>query len=153
MQQRESKLRQPARNSLVTHQDKFKLFFGNNPQLLKAIEQAATIREIPSKTMILSQDDTSDDIFYLMKGAAYAALVSPEGHEIWLDNFSEGTLFGEMVAFGLKERSATIFSSTTGSTLILNFSCSRISSFKNLKSFLSSDRSSSFSNSKRLSSL
>lgn len=112
MQISKLKLRTPKRKQQENHQNTFKRFFGNNPDLLAAIEQAATIREIPPKTMILSQDDTSDDIFYLMNGAAYAALVSPEGDEIWLDNFSEGTLFGEMVAFGLTERSATIFSST-----------------------------------------
>jgi CRP-like cAMP-binding protein len=90
----------------------FELFFGSDPALLGRIEAAAAIRNIPSKTMILSQDDTGNDIYYLLKGRAHAALMSSDGHEIWLDGFSGGTIFGEMAAFGLNERSASVYSST-----------------------------------------
>ncbi|UTW56337.1 Crp/Fnr family transcriptional regulator [Kordiimonas sp. SCSIO 12610] len=121
----------PSKKTKQTHQDKFKLFFGDNPDLLNAIEEAATVIQIPAKNMILSQDDKGDEVYYLLTGTAYAALVSSDGDEIWLDTFDEGNLFGEMAAFGLGERSASIFAATkvtvasfsaeTFKTIIRNF--------------------------------
>jgi CRP-like cAMP-binding protein len=86
----------------------FQLFFGNDAQILDELTEAANLKSFKTGQMVVSQEDDTDDIYYIMQGVARASLVTETGSETWLDTFHPGSLIGEMAALLNKERSATI---------------------------------------------
>ncbi|MCG8506943.1 MAG: Crp/Fnr family transcriptional regulator [Sphingomonadales bacterium] len=83
-------------------------FVGGDSGVLAAVQAAAKLRNFSAKQIIVGQDGADKDVFCLLKGQARAVVYSSEGHEIWLDDFGPGDLFGEMAALTDMHRSADI---------------------------------------------
>jgi CRP/FNR family transcriptional regulator, cyclic AMP receptor protein len=87
-------------------------FFGNDPELVSAVTKRAQISTYNSKQYILSQQDKSRDVFYMLLGRAKAMSLSADGREVWLDTINPGNLFGEVAALGSGSRTATVVAKT-----------------------------------------
>lgn len=81
---------------------------GGDAEILSAVQTAAKIRKFSAKQIIVGQDEPDSDVFCVLEGEARAVVYSTEGHEIWLDDFGPGDLFGEMAALAGTPRSADI---------------------------------------------
>lgn len=84
-------------------------FFGDDPILLAALNDMAEIKSYSPKECIFSQQDSSRDVFYMLKGRAKAVSLSVDGQEVWLETIEPGFLFGEVAALGVGNRTASIF--------------------------------------------
>lgn len=87
-------------------------FFGHNPDIISSLQASATLLEFNPKECILSQQDKSRDVYYMLKGKAKAVSISVEGQEVWLETIEPGSLFGEVSALGNGDRSATVIAKT-----------------------------------------
>lgn len=76
----------------------FSILFGENPVLLDALRDNCIARRFDKGEIILHHQETSSDVHYLLKGFAKAHLVSAEGKEVWMNEFSPGAMFGEIAA-------------------------------------------------------
>ena len=97
---------------MTAYTDSLSLFFGNNENLLKAVMALCSIKNFKAGDTILAQEDEGDEVFCLLEGQVRALVLSIEGHEIWLDDFGPGEIFGEMAAIGGFERSSNIVALT-----------------------------------------
>jgi CRP-like cAMP-binding protein len=88
------------------------LFFGNNEDILKTVIASCSIKYFNASDTLLAQEDESNEVFCLMEGKVKALILSVEGHEIWLDDFGPGEIFGEMAAIGGFERTSNIVALT-----------------------------------------
>ncbi|MFO8154978.1 MAG: cAMP-activated global transcriptional regulator CRP [Thiohalospira sp.] len=56
-------------------------------------------RSYPSKSVVICAGDTSDTLFYIVKGSVSVLIEDEDGHEIVLAYLNEGDFFGEMGLF------------------------------------------------------
>lgn len=84
------------------------LFFGNNEKILEAVIASSSMRRFSAEDTLFVQEKEDNEVFYLLEGKVRAFLLSAEGHEIWLDDFYPGEIFGEMAAIGGFERTSNI---------------------------------------------
>ena len=89
-------------------QDVLKIFFGDSPAVLKAVEAASSVLNFRSGAVILGEEDTGKSVYYILNGKAKTVRYSADGAEIWLDEIGPGALIGEMTALGASARTATI---------------------------------------------
>ena len=89
------------------------LLAGEYPDALSGMKDAARLRHFRTRQVIVAQDEPDKEVFCVLKGTARAVVYSSEGHEIWLDDFGPGELFGEMAALTGLPRSADIVARTT----------------------------------------
>lgn len=87
-------------------------FFGQNTKLHQAIQKIAIIKNYDAKEFVLTQQEKSRDVFYLLEGQAKVFSLSIDGKEVWLDTIKPGSLFGEVAALGTGDRTATIITKT-----------------------------------------
>lgn len=97
---------------MAAHTDSLSLFFGTNEGLLKTAMAFCSIKNFKAGDTLLMQDDDSNEVFCLLEGQTKAFVLSAEGHEIWLDEFSPGEIFGEMAAIGGFERTSNVVALT-----------------------------------------
>jgi len=102
-------------------QEFFRPFFGDNQQLLEAVHQACTVVKYPEHAVILGEEDAGKSVYYILQGTAKTVRYSSEGTEIWIDEISAGSLFGEMAALGAAGRTATIVASSE--VIVAVFTC------------------------------
>ncbi len=76
-----------------------------------------TWQQYPKNTQILSADDLTSDLFFVIEGAVTACNYSADGKEVSYIDIHEGGVFGEFSAIDGKPRSATV--ETTAETLIV----------------------------------
>jgi len=89
-------------------QEIFKIFFGEDPAILDAVEAASNRLQFSAGSVILGEEDRGTSVYYILNGKAKTVRYSAEGTEIWLDEIGPGTLIGEMTALGASARTATI---------------------------------------------
>lgn len=94
----------------------FSILFGDDPDLLAALKANCVVRRYEKGEMILHQQDESTDVHYVLDGHAKACLISSEGKEVWMNEFSMGTMFGEMAAISGAPRVCSVAAFTSVET-------------------------------------
>lgn len=98
--------------------DSLSHFFGNDEKVLSAVKMSCSIRHFTSGEILVHQKDRNNEVFVILKGQVRAFVLSSEGHEIWLDDFGRGEIFGEMAAIGGFERTSNVVAVTKVTTAI-----------------------------------
>lgn len=78
-----------------------------------------SVAEIPAGNTILSQDDDSRDVMFLLSGRLIAVYWTAEGREVVFTRFPIGSSLGELSAIDEKARSLAIFAKTDARLLRL----------------------------------
>ena len=84
------------------------LFCGLDDTERTALESQCAWREAESGALIITQADTSTDVFFVVSGRVRAVLYSAAGKEVALREIGPGEMFGEYSAIDGEPRSATI---------------------------------------------
>ncbi|MCH8347055.1 MAG: Crp/Fnr family transcriptional regulator [Proteobacteria bacterium] len=92
--------------------DPLSLFFGNDKDVLAAVKASCSLRRFDNGATLLAEEEEDNEVFLLLEGKVRAIVLSAEGHEIWLDDFGPGEIFGEMAALGGFERTSNIIAVT-----------------------------------------
>lgn len=93
-------------------QEIYKIFFGDNADVLRDIEANARQLHFSTDTVILGEEDSGRSVYYILSGKAKTVRYSNDGAEVWLDEIGPGALFGEMTALGAHARTATIIAAS-----------------------------------------
>lgn len=80
------------------------LFRHLNDEEIRMIEQHTLMREIKKGEALYFEGSSDQSIYILKKGAVKITKITPQGREIILDIFKEGSIFGEMVFLESEER-------------------------------------------------
>ncbi len=86
-----------------------------------ALERLADGREFPDGAVVVSQEDTGDALFVLVRGKVKVVLYGDSGREIILSIFkTPGDFFGEMSLLDNEPRSATVIAAEPSRLLVLS---------------------------------
>lgn len=69
-------------------------------------------RRYPTKTTIIHAGDSSDTLYYIIKGAVTVIIEDDDGREMVVAYLNPGDFFGEMGLFGHQDRSAWVRTKT-----------------------------------------
>jgi CRP-like cAMP-binding protein len=97
---------------LASNFEPLSIFFGHSEDILGAAKASSSVRHFEAGDTLLAQEDRDNEVFCLLEGEARAMVLSAEGHEIWLDDFGPGMIFGEMAALGGFKRTSNIVAIT-----------------------------------------
>jgi len=86
----------------------FQKFLTAHADIETAFKSVSKPRSVTKGHIILSQGETSQDMFFLKEGHAKVILYSEGGHEVQLAQFTSGTLFGEMAVLLKAARSSNV---------------------------------------------
>jgi len=67
-----------------------------------------TVATYPARTMIVSEDDTDTDVFFILSGSARAATYTDSGREVLLSELPAGESFGLFAAIDGQPRSTNV---------------------------------------------
>lgn len=84
------------------------LFEGLDDKGLAALEKLLKLRQFPAESVIVSQADTGDALFVLVRGRVKVVLYGEKGREVILSTFRPGEFFGEMALLDGQPRSANV---------------------------------------------
>lgn len=88
--------------------DSIELFRGVEGLDPVAISQLCRWQRYPKRSQILSNDDPSTDVFFIVEGAVLVRSYSLEGKEVSYNDIRQGEIFGEFSAIDGKPRSASV---------------------------------------------
>lgn len=88
--------------------ERIDLFSGVPGFDLDATSEACRWQRFASRTQILSSDDLTTDVFFVVEGSVLARAFSEEGKEVFYSDIRAGQIFGEFSAIDGKPRSASI---------------------------------------------
>ena len=74
-----------------------------------ALAQYWTESNFPPKSVIVSESDTDDDVFFVVKGLARAATFTDNGREVLYSDLPRGDSFGIFAAIDGEPRSTNVF--------------------------------------------
>jgi len=99
---------------MVTHHYtvSFQDFLSERNALQTAFKTARKTRKVSKGSLIVGQDETDQDMYFLRMGQAKVVIYSEGGNEIQLAEFSAGTLFGEMAVLLTSSRSSNVVAQT-----------------------------------------
>ncbi len=80
------------------------LFRHLNDEEIRMIEQHTLMREIKKGEALYFEGSSDQNIYILKKGTVKVTKITPQGREIILDIFKEGSIFGEMAFLESEER-------------------------------------------------
>ena len=63
---------------------------------------------VPAHTLIVSEDETDDDVFFIIEGRARAAIYTNRGREVFLSDVQAGDAFGIFAAIDGQPRSTNV---------------------------------------------
>ena len=78
----------------------------------RSIAQLCRWQKIAQNTQIISHQDCTDDVYFLVQGTVRAISYSVDGKEVSFRDIGPGEIFGEYAAIDGGERSANIFAIT-----------------------------------------
>jgi len=89
--------------------DKLSVFFGDDADLLNDVRSSATAKSHEPGARIFGEGDESDTVYCVLEGRTRAIRYSENGTEVWLDQFEEGDIFGEMASLSENIRTADMY--------------------------------------------
>jgi CRP/FNR family cyclic AMP-dependent transcriptional regulator len=97
------------------------IFADLEPGEVAALERLADLRDYAEGAVVLSQEDTGDALFVLVRGKVKVVLYGESGREIILSIFKgAGDFFGEMSLLDNEPRSATVIAAEASRLLVLS---------------------------------
>jgi CRP-like cAMP-binding protein len=84
------------------------LFEGLPTKEIQALAQQSRSRRYAAKESILTQDDATRDVFFIIGGRVRVSAFSASGREVSYRDLSAGRMFGELAAIDGQTRSATV---------------------------------------------
>lgn len=90
------------------HVQNFQDFLSSNIDIKAGFDHASKSRKVPKGRIIVGQNDSDQDMYLLVDGAAKVVIFSKGGNEVQLAEFSSGILFGEMAALLGAARSSNV---------------------------------------------
>ena len=103
------------------------LFQGLEAEALSRLDRACERLELPAGSTVISQEDQSTAIFFVLGGGVVAKSYSAAGREVTYDEIGAGGFFGEFSAIDEAPRSA--FVQTLRPSLIASMSAPRFRAF------------------------
>ena len=76
---------------------------------LKRIAESCSFRAYERQAQIMSEQDQTDDVFFILDGVVRINSYAPTGREVVFSEVGAGGMFGEFAAVDGQPRSATIF--------------------------------------------
>lgn len=95
---------EPLKRSL----QELKIFSGVPAEALAEVERRCRWREFPAHSEIIHFQDSSNDVFFIVRGQVRAIIYSALGKMVTFRDLSSGDLFGEVAAIDGLGRSATV---------------------------------------------
>lgn len=97
------------------------LFADLEPAALASLERAAELRDFPEGAIVVSQEDSGESLFVLVRGRVKVVLYGESGREVILSIFKQpGDFFGEMALLDDEPRSATVIAAERSRLLVLS---------------------------------
>jgi CRP-like cAMP-binding protein len=97
------------------------LFADLEPGALASLERAAELRDFPEGAIVVSQEDSGESLFVLVRGRVKVVLYGESGREVILSIFKQpGDFFGEMALLDDEPRSATVIAAERSRLLVLS---------------------------------
>lgn len=93
-------------------QDNLESFFEIDSALLESVKSIGSNVPYSSGARIFGEGDKSNSVYFILKGETRAIRYSEGGSEVWLDEFSSGSLFGEMASLQNDVRTADMYALT-----------------------------------------
>ena len=90
------------------------LFENLSPDVLGQIQKRCAWRRYESGEVIIDYLDPSDDVFFIIEGAAHVTIYSVAGKEVSFRDLGPGQVFGEYAAIDRSPRSASVEARTGG---------------------------------------
>lgn len=90
----------------------FSTFFGDDPEMLRDLDQASTSRRYSGGSLIAGEGDEDTSVLYILDGKANALRYAESGIEVFIDTFAAGDLVGELAVLGGGRRTADIYAQT-----------------------------------------
>lgn len=78
------------------------------PSVRSQLESVMSITNYSRGSLVISQNDTSDDVFLVLEGRARATIYSAEGKTVSYRDIATGAIFGELAAIDRTPRSASV---------------------------------------------
>ena len=95
------------------------LFSGLSDAEREAVAEAATLRTFKRNERIVTQGESGDSFFIVVRGRVSVAVSSPDGREVVLSTLGEGEPFGEMALLEDAPRSASVMATERTDVVIL----------------------------------
>jgi len=90
----------------------FQDFLDKEQDIANALARVSSSCKFTAGSDILRQDDSDNHVIFLNNGRAKAVIFSLGGHEIWLDEFGAGAIFGELAALLKTRRTSDVVAIT-----------------------------------------
>jgi CRP/FNR family transcriptional regulator, cyclic AMP receptor protein len=87
---------------------KIELFEGLEPEALQALTRQLVSRSVPKNTIVISEGDTTDSLYVIVKGRVKVFVGNEQGREITLCTQGPGEYFGELALLDGDGRSASV---------------------------------------------
>jgi CRP/FNR family transcriptional regulator, cyclic AMP receptor protein len=84
------------------------LFSSLKSETLRHLESVAVKRSYPKNTVLISEGDSSDQLYVILDGKIKVVVMDPEGREVVVNLLGAGDCFGEIAMIDGETRSATI---------------------------------------------
>ena len=95
------------------------LFNGLPGNALDALARMAVKKEVPAGAIVISEGESTDSLYILVKGRAQAVCNDQNGKQIILNVFEPADFFGEMSFFDSQKRSATVMTVKPSELLVI----------------------------------
>ena len=83
------------------------------PEGCAALAKYWTVSTFPARSVIVSESDTDDDVFFVLEGLARAATFTDNGREVLYSDLPRGEAFGIFAAIDGQPRSTNVFARET----------------------------------------
>ena len=106
-------------SNIATRLATINVFSELSPEALEGIARLFTSNRFERGATLISQQDTSSNVYFLLEGKVRATLYSPAGKEVSYQELKPGDMFGEMAALDNLPRSTHVISLVKGELLTL----------------------------------
>ena len=79
------------------------------PEGCAALARHWTVSSFPARSVVVSENDTDDDVFFVIEGLARAATFTDNGREVLYSDLPRGEAFGIFAAIDGQPRSTNVF--------------------------------------------